>query len=42
MDFRPGRTPAVSPSAGSTGLVSTAVEPEIPLAVAKRIAKAVE
>ena len=42
MDFRPGRTPAISASAGSAGLASTAVEPEIPPAVAKRIAKAVQ
>lgn len=42
MDFRPGITPAANPSVGSTGLASTAVEPEIPPAVAKRIAKAVE
>ena len=42
MDFRPGRTPAVSASAGFAVLASTAVEPEIPAAVAKRIAKAVE
>ncbi|OZF42328.1 integrase [Rhodococcus sp. 14-2470-1b] len=37
MDFRPGRAPVVS----TAGRVSTAVEPEIPPAVAKRIAKAV-
>ena len=42
MDFRPGPPPAVSTSVGSAGLASTAVEPEIPPAVAKRIAKAVE
>ena len=42
MDFRPGQTPALSASPGSAGLASTAVEPEIPPAVAKRIAKAVE
>lgn len=42
MDFRPGPPPAVSTSLGSAGLASTAVEPEIPAAVAKRIAKAVE
>lgn len=42
MDFRPGRTPAVTKSAGSAPLASTALEPEIPPAVAKRIARAVE
>ncbi|OZD59742.1 integrase [Rhodococcus sp. 06-1059B-a] len=42
MDFRPARTPAETVSAGTPGLVSSAVEPEIPPAVAKRIAKAVE
>ncbi|MDV8079799.1 integrase [Rhodococcus sp. IEGM 1370] len=42
MDFLPGRTPAVSTAVGSVGLASSAVEPEIPPAVAKRIAKAVE
>ncbi|OZF53102.1 site-specific integrase [Rhodococcus sp. 14-2470-1a] len=42
MDFPPGRTPAVSTPVGSAGLASAAVEPEIPPAVAKRIAKAVE
>ncbi|OZF01342.1 tyrosine-type recombinase/integrase [Rhodococcoides fascians] len=42
MDFRPGRTPAVSTPEDTAGLRSAAVEPEIPLAVAKRIAKAVE
>ncbi|OZD18143.1 integrase [Rhodococcus sp. 06-156-3C] len=42
MDFRTGRTPAVSTSVGTAGLASVAVEPEIPPAVAKRIAKAVE
>jgi hypothetical protein len=42
MDFRAGRTPAVSASVGAAGLASAAVEPGIPPAVAKRIAKAVE
>lgn len=42
MDIRAGRTPAVIASEGAAGLVSAAVEPEIPPAVAKRIAKAVE
>ncbi|OZF56527.1 site-specific integrase [Rhodococcus sp. 14-2470-1a] len=43
MDFRPGRAPAVSNVAGSpVGGRSLAVEPEIPPAVAKRIAAAVQ
>ncbi|NIL86989.1 hypothetical protein RhoFasGS6_04403 [Rhodococcus fascians] len=43
MDFRPGRAPAVTPFAGtSVGARSVAVEPEIPPAVAKRIAAAVQ
>ncbi|OZC42697.1 integrase [Rhodococcus sp. RS1C4] len=42
MDFRPARTPPSGASEGTAGLVSTAVEPQIPPAVAKRIAKAVE
>lgn len=41
MDFRSGRKPAVTPFAGtSVGARSVAVEPEIPPAVAKRIAAA--
>jgi integrase len=43
MDFQPARTPAVNTSVGAAGLVAAAVvQPEIPPAVAKRIAKAVE
>ncbi len=42
MAFRPGRTPAVSATAASAELASTATEPEIPPAVATRIAKLVE
>ncbi|MBM7244185.1 integrase [Rhodococcus fascians] len=43
MDLRPGRAPAVSTVAGtSVGGRSLAVEPEIPPAVAKRIAAAVQ
>ncbi|MBY4383798.1 tyrosine-type recombinase/integrase [Rhodococcus fascians] len=42
MDFRPGRAPAVSTVEGSVGGRSLAVEPEIPPAVAKRIAAAVQ
>ena len=42
MDFRPGRSPAVRTSVGPAELASTVVEPEIPPAVVKRIAKAVE
>lgn len=42
MDFRPGRTPAVTNVAGTADAGrSVAVEPEIPPAVAKRIASAV-
>ena len=42
MDFRPGKTPAVSTSVGRVELATSAVEPEIPPAIAKRIARAVE
>lgn len=42
MDSWPARTPVVNASVDPAGLASTAVEPEIPPAVAKRIAKAVE
>lgn len=40
MEFRPARTLSSGASRGTAGLVSTAVEPEIPPAVAKRIATA--
>ncbi|KAA0922073.1 integrase [Rhodococcus sp. 06-470-2] len=43
MDFRPGQPHAVNPSAGISGTGRPmAVEPEIPPAVAKRIASAVQ
>ncbi|QCB51785.1 site-specific integrase [Rhodococcus sp. PAMC28707] len=43
MDFRPARTPAVGTAPGILGNgLSAAVEPEIPPAVAKRIASAVQ
>ncbi len=42
MDSRPGRTPAVSTPDRPAALASVAVESEIPTAVAKRIAKAIE
>jgi hypothetical protein len=43
MDFRPGRPPAVTTVAGTADAgMSVAVEPEIPPAVAKRIASAVQ
>ncbi|MET4050507.1 MULTISPECIES: integrase [unclassified Rhodococcus (in: high G+C Gram-positive bacteria)] len=43
MDFRPGRVPAARSAAGtSEGGRSVAIEPEIPPAVAKRIAAAVQ
>ncbi|WP_407727557.1 integrase (plasmid) [Rhodococcoides fascians] len=43
MDFRPGQTPAVNTVAGTADAgKSVAVEPEIPPAVAKRIAAAVQ
>ncbi|MDJ0396209.1 integrase [Rhodococcus sp. G-MC3] len=42
MDFRPARMPAVSSRGDSNGLVSVAVAPEIPPAVAARIAGAVQ
>ncbi|MDJ0362490.1 hypothetical protein [Rhodococcus sp. H29-C3] len=43
MDFRPSRTPAVSTAVGIAETAgSVAVEPEIPAAVAKRTASAVQ
>jgi integrase len=43
MDFRSHQTPAATPSAGISGTgIQVAVEPEIPPAVAKRIASAVQ